>query len=161
MVLTIAFVYVLSGCKENTKSAKAYHDNIYQSVDTIINSVFELDNHLQDDSVSMAKESYDKLLNIVTTNNKLVEEKGDFNGDDSFRQASLNLLHFYKDYTEKDFNKALQIATKDSLTEQDQSGITAIIDRFYDEESKYIDAFNKASYDFGDKYKIYKAAANK
>jgi hypothetical protein len=54
-----------TACKENTKSAKQYHDTIYQSVDTIISNVFALDNHLQNDSVAAARASFDRLKGLI------------------------------------------------------------------------------------------------
>jgi hypothetical protein len=156
-ILSITF----TACKENTKSAKQYHDTIYQSVDTIISNVFALDNHLQNDSIKAARASFDRLKVLIDANTKLVEEKGPYSGDDQFRKSSLELLKFYHDYTNNKFSTAINIASHDSLSEAEKNKITSIVDEFYDEESRYIDAFNKASYEFGDKYKIYKAAANK
>jgi hypothetical protein len=155
-VFLLIFFISLFSCRQNNITAKQYHDQVYASVDTVVKYVFKLDNDLRSNAKE-AKKSYDLLLQLTNDNLKFVQEKGSYeNKDDKMQKASIDILTYYKTYTEKDFQLALEIVTKDSVSESAENQVLEIINRFYDGESNYLDQFKKESYDFGDRYKIYK-----
>lgn len=157
IVLSLTLFVSLISCKENNISAKQYHDEVYASVDTVVKYIFLLDNDLRSKSSNVDK-SYETLNKLTTHNIEFITEKGSFEQkDDKMQMASLNILNYYKTYIDKDFKQALEIVKKDSMTENDENQVLEIINQFYDGESKYLDVFKKESYDFGDRYKIYKA----
>lgn len=152
---------VLFSCEENNITAKQYHDEVYNSVDTVVKYIFVLDNDLRAKS-KQSETSYNRLLGLTNDNIKFVEDKGAYESkDDKMQKASLEILRYYKTYTEKDFKAALDIVKKDSNSMTDENQVLDIINQFYDGESKYLDVFKKESYDFGDRYKIYKAPKSK
>ena len=155
-VFLLIFFISLFSCRQNNITAKQYHDEVYASVDTVVKYIFKLDNDLRSNSKD-AKKSYDELLRLTDNNLKFVQEKGSYeNKDDKMQKASIDILTYYKTYTEKDFHMALDLVGKDSLSESAENQVLDIINRFYDGESNYLDRFKKESYDFGDRYKIYK-----
>ena len=159
-VFFLMFFISLFSCRQNNITAKQYHDEVYASVDTVVKYVFQLDNDLRSNSRD-AQKSYDILLRLTNNNLKFVQEKGSYeNKDDKMQKASIDILKYYKTYTEKDFQKALEIIGKDSIDESTENQVLDIINRFYDGESNYLDQFKKESYDFGDRYKIYKVHSN-
>ncbi len=159
-VFLLIFFISFFSCRQNNITAKQYHDEIYASVDTVVKYVFKLDNDLRSNSKD-AKKSYDALLLLTNNNLKFVQEKGSYeNKDDKMQKASIDILTYYKTYTEKDFQSALDMIAKDSISESAENEVLEIINRFYDGESNYLDQFKKESYDFGDRYKIYKAHSN-
>ncbi len=160
-IFSISVVTTLFSCKENSITAKQYHDEVYASVDTVVKYVFVLDNDLRSKSKE-SKASYKRLLELTNENIQFVEEKGSFESKDKKMQtASLEILTYYKNYSEKNFKQAVDIVQKDTISELEENQVLDIINEFYDGESKYLDVFKKESYDFGDRYKIYKAQTSK
>ena len=131
-LIFVLFVLLITSCKEKQKSAKAYHDTIYQSVDTIINHFFLLDNYLQEDSATYAEKEFQTLSQIIEKSIKKVESCGSFNGDDKLYNTSMDVLRFYEAYTEKDFQEALTLCKVDTFSENNSKRITTICDSFYD-----------------------------
>lgn len=152
----IGVLFILSGCHLKAKKAKAYHDNILQQVQDVIDASLDYGDAIQSHDKTRAIAGYTHYSQLVNNAIAKIQTTGDFDGDTSFQHYSLEMLGFYKNSLEGSFKPLL-----DSIQQGDFSGQAGVkADSLYAAmtmmENQYWERFNWAERKFYKEHKLEK-----
>ncbi len=151
------FVFLLlAGCQQKIKRAKQYHDDILQSIQTVIDSSLNYGDAIESYDKTRALKATEKYSDLVNSTIVKVEKSGDFDSDTLLQHYSFELLGFYKSSLEKQFKPVLNGIKSDSFSMEEREVVDSLYKGFAMKENQYWDRFNWAEKKFSKKYELEK-----
>lgn len=154
-VCSLIVMYSIS-CKTNNSNAKAYYQNMNNSVDTIIPYIICIDDHISLDSIRYIQNDVTQLQRILKITTSFLDSIGPFKNETSYYNAAYKLVTFYNTYTNDSIAPLVTALSKnpDNLLLYEDS--RRIFQHFYEQEPILLNEYKYSSTLFIEKYKLNK-----
>lgn len=156
LLLLLLPLLIFSACdkKSKTDEAISYNDTLVNSFDPITQKMVEFEMALYDSKSTDIDRMYDDLSTSIDRTVKFISEKPAFDGNESFKNAALDIVKFYDSVIDNEYKQMLEMIKSDTLSAEDEQRLGAAIDSTYSKEAQYYNAFEKEQAAFAAKYKF-------
>jgi len=155
-LIFVSFSIILQSCGGEKIKPEAYNDALVTEQINVVKASEELqagfDTYIKEDMETL----FQRYINQVDASLKKVNELGDYNNDDTFQNATIELLEMYKTLGKKEYLQAKEILSKpDSIySKNDEARVELLFKQIDRTIQKATTAYQKEQEKFASKNKI-------
>lgn len=156
LLTAIAFVFFSCGSSDSTKDlddkiedlllttddAIAYNDEIVGIQQDVDYAILDVYNALETYDIDIMNDTKAEAIQIIDDAKEEIEDLGDFDGEDGFQKASLDLIDMYEDILLNELTQLIEYSANiDNLTDEEYDDYDKTIDMMLEKYDKAFDNF--------------------
>lgn len=137
-----------TSCNSKAKRAKIYHDQLLQSVQRVIDHSLDYSDGIQSYEKNKALKAHTDYLTLVNKTLDQVQANENFGEDTVLQHHAVELLMFYKNALEQDFQPLLTSVSSEIFSEEERLATDSIYAKMTMMENQYWARFDWAEKKF-------------